>query len=233
MKFRERSRALQCFTIISLFMMIGCGGIPDNGSNPSGGNNGGGVTPYPYPYPTFTPTPAPTPTPTPTPVPPGPQPLRFGYQIRGTRGGPSGYTSTVPQQQAFSNIYTDTTLKVTVTANQTGSVLDTGYSYSSDCFEFSVSLNNLAAQTVRVKAGSSDGTGYCNGVGYANPTADFSAQLPHGSTAPVTLTISQAKSTTCGPNGYYYPGCYTILQALYATYVASGNISVTVDGYKQ
>lgn len=235
MKFLERPKAFKCLTMASLFMIVGCGGVPTtptSGNSAQTGNGGGSV--YPNPYPTFNPPPTPTPTPTPTqtPTPPGPGPLRFGFQIRGTRGGPSGYTSNVPQQQTFSSIYTDTTLRITVTANQTGAVLDTGYSYSSDCFMFSVRLNNLASQTVLVKAGSPDGSGYCNGVGNAYPTADFSSQLPHGSTAPVSLTISQAQSTTCGPNGYYPAGCYSLLQNLYATYVSSGNMSVVVDGVR-
>jgi hypothetical protein len=236
----KKSKNLRSFVITSLLLLCACGGTH---ANPHSGNTtspahpdaGGPI----YPNPVYPPQPAPLPTPvhpTPTPQPsfnPELQPLRFAFEIRGTRGGASGTYST-PQHQTFNGIYTDSTLRVTVTANPFGSILNSsggksGHSYYSDCFSFYVGLNHLSPQLVTVKAGSTDGSGTCsNGMGVASPTIDFSSQLAHGDTNPISITLSRAQSNTCGPTSTY-GNLICFLQDLYSTYVATGTVTVSVD----
>lgn len=206
-------------TFVMLMFYAGCGG--SSSSTP-----GADATPVPTATPISTATATPVPTSTSTPA-PSVAPQTYSFSITG-----SG-TYTTP------TIHTDTVLKVTISAGLAKVVSGTGFTPVFGCVSYTVTVDGQSVQTDILSNGTGDGD--CYGSPQSQ-TIDFSGRLGSGHNS-MTVEVSDVQNDfrylncienpslySVYPYGPYSCTMYYPVTALYKTHVASGNLSIQVNG---
>jgi hypothetical protein len=196
----------------------------------SSGAAGTSSSVIPTPVATVTPAPIPIPTSTPSTLPPE----TYSFTVTGPNGS--------VKSQTFPAVSTDSTLKVTVITNSSGSVQGSNQSVGYNCVQYTVTVKPQGSSSagwskqVLVSTTGSTGTGYCQGA-QPQPTVDFSSYMTQGHGA-MEVSIGATNSDNCRKyyfstgSGYVYGvgwgGCP--MDVIYSTYNVVGTVQIHTNG---